>query len=341
MAKILFYTTYDNGLGADRWIIQGYRDAFSDLGHEFLTTESERQPLEQKLRAARPDVFVAPVGDLAARGNNFLDVLRETRAAGTKNFFFVDTYFRDNLDFIKQLERDRLVHIYFGYYAPEIMPSFEEITGRKYHQIPLAANGKLHFPVPPDPAHEADISFIGNRLPTKEKAFGQLLFPLFRKYRVKVYGPGWTAKDKALRLLSGIGRKSRFFGLADWANGKRITVSPEDERKVYSSSKICINIHEYFPSGQSKNFSNEREFKIPACGGFQITDKIVGIERFFAPGNEIVVAENPADWFPKIDFYMKNGAERRRIRENGARRALRDHTYLQRAKTILELSGVR
>lgn len=340
MARVLFYTTYDRGVGADRWIIQGYRDAFSDLGHEFFTTESERYPLEHKLQEVKPDIFIAPVADMACKHRGSLAVLRDLHVTGTRFLFFIDTYFQGDLGFIRRLEGSRLADFYFGYYAPEIMAEFERTVGRKYHQIPLAANNKLHFPVKPDPQYEADISFVGNRLSAKKAIFKKLLFPLFRKYRVRVYGPGWTWKDNVLRLLSGMGRKSRFFGLADWANEKRITVLPEDERKVYSSSKICLNIHEYYPDGASKNFSNEREFKVPACGGFQVTDLIIGIERFFVPGEEIVVAKDPGDWFKKINFYMKNDSERKRIKENGTKRALQDHTYLQRAATILKLCGI-
>lgn len=340
MARILYYTTYDRGLGADRWIVQGYKDAFLSLGHEFFTTESERYAINKRLKEVQPDIFIAPAGDLARKRRQVLEILGDPCVRGTKTFFFVDTYFNDYLGFIHELESRRLPDFYFGYYAAEIMLGFEKVVGRPYNIIPLAANHKLHFPVKPDPRYGTDISFIGNRLPTKEAVFKKLLFPLLKKYRVRIYGPGWTIKDKALRAISGLGRKSRIFGLADWANRKRITVSPEDERKVYSSSKICLNIHEYYHDGRCKNFSNEREFKIPACGGFQISDSVIGIERFFIPGEEIVIAENAEDWFRKIDFYMRNSEARKQVQESGTRRALRDHTYTHRARMILKLCGI-
>lgn len=337
--KILYYTTYDSGVGADRWITAGYKDAFIELGHEFSTTESEKRDLNKKLAEFSPDIFIFPVQEIDKR-REAIPAIKTLRARGGKTFVFIDTDFRVHADCIRQLEAENLASFYYGYYAEELMKDFQDETGRQYYQIPLAANGKINFPASPDKKYEADITFIGSRLPDKEYMFKRLVFPLAKKYRLKIYGPNWTLKDKFLRLLSGAGRASGIFGLADWANEKRITISPEEERKAYSSSKICINIHEYYPSGFSKNFSNEREFKIPACGGFQISDYVTGIEKFFVPGREIIVPKTDSEWFGAIDHYMHNEEERKNIQENGTRRALKEHTYLHRAKEFIRLAGL-
>ena len=34
--KILHQINFTSGLGADRWIVTGYKDAFEELGHEFF-----------------------------------------------------------------------------------------------------------------------------------------------------------------------------------------------------------------------------------------------------------------------------------------------------------------
>jgi len=337
--KILYYTTYDGGVGADRWITTGYKNAFAELGHEFYTTESERCDLNKKIAEILPDIFIFPIQEIAVK-ENVIPAIKDLRVRGAKTFVFVDTSFRDYMDCIRTLESHNLVNFYYGYYAEELMKDFQNETGRQYYQIPLAANSKIHFPVSPDKDYESDIVFIGGRLPDKEIIFKKLLFPLAKKYNLKIYGPNWTLEDKVLRMLSGAGRMSGMFSLADWANEKRITISPEDERKVYSSSKICINIHEYNPDGSSKNFSNEREFKIPACGGFQISDYVTGIEKLFVPGKEIVVPETDSEWFDAIDYYIHNEEKRKEIQENGTKRALGEHTYLHRAKEIMRLAGL-
>lgn len=333
----MYYTTYDKGVGADRWITAGYRDAFEELGHEFLTTESEQYDLVSRISEAKPDMFIGQAGDFSQYPRTLCEVLQRLHAEGTAIFMFVDEYFKKHLRFLQNLERGKVVDIYFGYHARESMREFETRVQRSYHLVPLAANHLLHFPVSPDPQYAADISFVGNRLPTKETAFRRFLFPLFKKYTVRVYGPNWTVKDKFFRALSGAGRKVRFFRLADWANERRVTVPPEDERKVYSSSRICINLHEYGPDGEPTHFSNEREFKVPACGGFQISDYVRGIENFFVPDKEIVLARTADEWFHKIDFYMRHEDMRKIIQENGTKRALSEHTYLNRARQFLWL----
>lgn len=337
--RILYHTTYDKGVGADRWIVDGYRAAFTELGHTFFTTESERHPLADTLLRSHPDLFIISLHELAAALEGVFDLIEERRLSGMRLMVFVDDTFRSSIGTVRVVRERRLEPVYFGYYAPELMKGFESETGEMYHLIPLAAHHRLHVPGTRRREYDADIAFIGNRLPTKESMFRKLLLPLMRRYRVRIYGPGWTMRDKIFRLVSGLGRKAKLLPLADWANEKRVSVPPEAERDVYASAKICLNIHEYYPDGRSKNYSNEREFKIPACGGFELTDSVLGIERFFTPDKEIVVARDEADWFRKIDFYLMHDAERRAIQVRGTARARREHTYFNRARLLLELAG--
>jgi spore maturation protein CgeB len=110
----------------------------------------------------------------------------------------------------------------------------------------------------------------------------------------------------------------------------------EDERKIYSSSIISLNIHENY----QKKFGgdcNERTFKIPACGGFEITDYVKCIGKYFKDGKEIIMAKNKDDWFDKIDYYIKNPEKRISIIENGRKVVMRKHTYHNRVKQLIKL----
>lgn len=333
--NILLHLNNPLGLGADRWVVTGYHDAFESAGHT-VQIFTEKTNLEQQLASFRPDVFITNI-DVFRIDPGAGKHLLEARKKGLKVFFNVGEDFRDYAEKLKKLKHDGLVDVFYTTYVPEVMDGFEETIGVPAVLIPLAANSRIHFPVPPDSRYAADLSFIGARLKTKEHLFRKVLLPLQKRYHVAIYGPGWTMKDKFLRAMSGIGRKTKFFGLADWANRNRLSVPLETERVIYSSSKICLNIHEYYPTGLCKNLSNEREFKIPACGGFQISDAVLGFERFFVPDKEIVIGKDASDLTQKIEYYLSHDTERETIRRAGIERAAQSHTYDARVSQVMDI----
>ena len=58
--KILLHLNNPYGLGADRWIIWGYKDAFEALGHEvrFFT---EQDTLKEKMASFPADIFITTI----------------------------------------------------------------------------------------------------------------------------------------------------------------------------------------------------------------------------------------------------------------------------------------
>ena len=104
-----------------------------------------------------------------------------------------------------------------------------------------------------------------------------------------------------------------------------------------------MNLHEYYKNGAPKNFPIEREFKIPASGGFQISDYCLGMERYFETTirEEVVVAQNKEDWFNQFAYYLapipSHEERRKTIQKAGTERVLREHTYQHRVKQLLSL----
>ena len=86
---------------------------------------------------------------------------------------------------------------------------------------------------------------------------------------------------------------------------------------------------------------NERTFKIPACGGFEICDFVPPLRRYFNE-EEMVMADDKRgnwvdDWFRKIEYYLHHEKEKEAIRCKGITRALRDHMYTNRVRDILSM----
>ncbi len=75
-----------------------------------------------------------------------------------------------------------------------------------------------------------------------------------------------------------------------------------------------------------------RVFEAAACGACLVSDTWEGIDRFFAPGEEVLLAGGPEDL---ARFVRTVGPdEARAIGERARRRALRDHSYATRAATF-------
>lgn len=338
--KVLYHTRSPYGMGADRWIYDGYRHAFRDEGHEFYTlTDSDN--LAAKAEELRPDVlmmgFLSFVRYIRRRPQQSR-VLAWLRARGTKVIMDAGVGEHVAAWLVPWFERySPHIDAFYTSYAPEIVREFEALVNRRCYIVPYAADTRRFYPVDRDPNFQCDLAYVGNRLPTKRTFFQEVLFPLMRRYQVRVYGPGWSRRDRILRLLGGAAREARLRRVEAFIGRLRTTLSPNDEHRLYASAKICLNFHECYPDGQSRGLSNEREFKIPASEGFQLSDEIPTMWRVFEPDREIVMARDPQDWAAKVTYFLAHEDERKAIAAQGLRRVLAEHTYHHRVRQIVEI----
>ena len=54
--KILYHILYTNTTGADRWVYEGWKDAWRELGHQFYEFK-DGDSLVKKVNEIRPDIF--------------------------------------------------------------------------------------------------------------------------------------------------------------------------------------------------------------------------------------------------------------------------------------------
>lgn len=332
--KILYYIPSLNTVGADRWIYEGWRDAFVDKKHNFSTV-TDFDNFRQTIEKIKPDIlFIHNLADIVI--NNSDDLLW-ARELGIKVFLIVYWPLREKeVEIIKTKD---IADIYFGEREHGSMVEFEAVTGRKYHIIPNAANKLLHFPVKPIEKYRFDIVYMGANLPKKREMFKSILFPLKKKYKLGLIGPYWTIQDNILRLIQKIFKKVKFSWGFEWINKMRVQVPSNEENILYSSAKICLNFHEREEDGsQPHRIVNQRTFKIAACGGFQLCDYVPEARQYFTD-QELVMLDpkNYKIWFEKIEYYLKHEVERKKIQKLGTKRSLKDHTYHNRVDQVISL----
>ena len=334
--KILYHIPYPKALGADRWIYEGWRDAFVDSGHEFFEITAN-DSIKDKIQNIEPHIFMSAMNILDI--DQDVPIIQKARRNGMKLFLWIHWPPEDGLEaWNALLKKEDMADVYFGEREPEGMYDFIQATDKSYHVIANAANKKIHFPTESSKKYEYDIVFLGANLKKKQQLFSEILKPLSKKYNVGLFGPGWTLKDKILRVVQKFMRMLGMTSLSNWVNQLRITIPVNEERELYSSAKISLNFHEREPDGSQPHYIlNQRTFKIPACGGFEICDDVPALRRYFKENELVMATMDPQDWFSKIEHYITHDEERNKIIIKGTDRALRDHTYHNRVAQVLDL----
>lgn len=197
--------------------------------------------------------------------------------------------------------------------GPEMRSAYLEFGARAYSSIYNGLDPETHRPVAADPQYGCDVAFLGNRLPDREARVEELFLKaalLAPEKRFLLGGEGWG--DKPLP------HNVRWIGHVPTALHNRIN----------SSAGMVMNINR--SSMANCGFSPPtRVFEAAGAGACLLCDEWPGIDECFEPGKEILVIRSADDVAAALDRYDE--AARRRIGEAFRERALRCHTYAQRA----------
>ena len=344
--NIIFFVPHLNTIYAGRTIYNGYKNAFVDLGHNFrfLTADDNQEKVYEEFQ---PQIIFTSMNPYVLKFLS-LEVLKKQKRKGLKVFvnvpFWTSPFSKmrvnessslsQNKEYVKLIKSGDFGDVYYNISEKNDprMEGFEKGTGYKQYTIPLAADKTINYPEYSE-KFKSDISFLGTNLPGKRAFFQKNIFPLKKKHDVKFYGQDWTKVDRFKGNAQKIGQ---YFNIPLLKDIQKPKFELEDERRIYNSSTISINVHEDHQKKYGTD-CNERTFKIPISGGFEIVDNIACIKKYFVSGKEIIIAESDKDWLEKIDYYMKYPDKRLKIIEAGRTRVLRDHTYHQRIGTLLEI----
>jgi spore maturation protein CgeB len=184
------------------------------------------------------------------------------------------------------------------------------------HPIYNALEPETHHPVAKDSALDCDLLLVANRLPDRERRMEEFFIKaaeLAPDLRFILGGEGWGSKPLPTNI--------RWIG----------HVGTGDHNRVNCSARMVLNLNR--DSMANVGFSPPtRVFEAAGAGTCLITDAWTGIETFFEPGKEILVA-NSAEEIVRL-LRTSTPAEAEKIGLAMRQRALRDHTYSQRAAEV-------
>lgn len=198
--KVVYHMLSLDTIYAGRTIYYGYKHAFEDLGHEFVTY-TPNDDLEQLLDRIQPDLFLTGLSRPLLKYLD-LDLLNRHRKRGMKVFVNLPFWrsplsklranespsLKDQPEFIRLIRENQFGDFYFNICLPgdERMVGFEKVTGVPYHTVPLAADRTVLFPEASE-RFRADISYIGTYLPERRSFFQKNVFPLKKQCDVRLY----------------------------------------------------------------------------------------------------------------------------------------------------------
>jgi spore maturation protein CgeB len=116
-----------------------------------------------------------------------------------------------------------------------------------------------------------------------------------------------------------------------------VTVHPaipfQESMEILKQSKICLNSMPFF-----KNGTHERIFTGLACGCLPLTTENKWVKNHFIDREELLLYQ-PTKWKDvndKINYYLANENERKRLVNNGRLKVMQDHTWDNRVDFLLK-----
>ena len=189
------------------------------------------------------------------------------------------------------------------------------------HVAPLygSVDPEVHHPAPPEERFRADLSYLGTYSADRQHALDDLFLEPARRrpdLRFLLAGPQYPP---------------------DFPRAANISfhphVPPAEHRAFYCSSRLTLSVTRrpmaemgYCPSG--------RLFEAAACGVPILSDEWDGLDYFFEPGREILVARTTGH---VMDALAMEPDALARVARAGRERALASHTSARRA---LELENI-
>src|SRR5579859_2749927 len=206
--------------------------------------------------------------------------------------------------------------IYFSFTGGPKIQYLQEELGAPF-AVPLycSVDPDKHCELPAEPRFACDMSYMGTYAPDRQPKIDEFLCAPARRLPEKkfiVAGPQYPTH-------------------IEWPeNVERIMhLNPRHHAQLYSSSRITLNVtrREMVLAGYSPSV---RLFEAAACGAAIASDNWPGLETFFSPSREILLATGSEDIVRYLRGY--DASELQRIGRAARERVLAGHTSEVRAR---------
>jgi len=207
-----------------------------------------------------------------------------------------------------------------SYTGGAALAELSELLGaRRVAPLYGSVDPAVHRPVAAQERFRADLSYLGTYAEDRQDALQELFVDPARRLPEHRF------------LIGGAQYPDAF----PWADNIYFVhhLPPAEHPAFYASSRLTLNVTRapmamlgYCPSG--------RLFEAAACGVPILSDAWEGLEEFFVPGDEILVAHASPD---TIEALQRDDGELARVARAARERVLSDHTAERRATELVGL----
>ena len=223
---------------------------------------------------------------------------------------------------VSYIPRDglRMFDLVLSYVGGRALEDLKSMLGAQ-RTAPLygSVDQEEYRPVPRSSDYESDLSYLGTYASDRQAILCELLLQTAQSM------PG-------RRFLVGGAQYPDDF---PWRENVWFVrhVPPRKHPAFYCSSRATLNVTRgamaevgYCPSG--------RLFEAAACGTPIVSDSWEGLDQFFDPGRELLIAHSSAD---VIEALSRSSNELEEIGHAGRKRALSEHTAEHRSRELVQL----
>lgn len=302
---------------------QKHRDIEDPDYCEVIVYEKDKVSLQGLLRKAQEEADIIIKTSGIGAFDAFLEREIPTLKKSTNAVIFWDVDAPATLERIKENPDDPFLEdipkydcvLTYGGGRP-VIEAYENFGARECVPIYNALDTTTHFPVKKEEKFDSTLNFLGNRLPDREERVKEFFMKPAQKmpgHKFLIGGSGWGD-----------------FNLP--ANVEYVGhVYTKDHNAFNCSPLAVLNISR--DSMASYGFSPAtRVFEAAGAAACLITDYWIGIEEFFEPDEEILVARNGDEVVEILSSLTPERA--REIGEAAYQKVINKHTYQHRAALL-------
>jgi len=211
---------------------------------------------------------------------------------------------------------------------------------KSVHYLPVGFDSRIRAGFPAQKKY--DLSFVGTF--TKERADMFNSMQDFLETKKTFFAGLFPGSSEMGKFKDFVTDKDSWIikKMIEAGNIRDVPIS--ETSKIYCKSKIVLNLHRdsawIFNQGKDKIIAeslNPRTYEVAASGVFQLVDSSRKELREKFTEDEMVTFDSVEDLKRKIDYYLENPDEAKKIAMNAKRRVMSEHTYTHRAKDALNV----
>ncbi len=271
-------------------------------------SRDEKQRFMAVLEEFRPDLVLA-VGAAGLTEK----LIRSARAASSARWV---NWLPDDLRYAASAAHRAVLYESVFAIGSDVALRLRDVVLRDVEVLPFAADPSVYRPARSRDQYRANVVFAGAATPRREALLAGLV-----EFGLALWGPGWRATS-----------------LRDYCRGELIRT--DEYVRAYNGATVAVNIHHTTTEYDTQAACNQRVFELAAMGLPQVVDDRGDLASWFTPGRDVAVYRTAGELRDLVRELVMNPAAGEALGASARRVALERHTYMHRARRLLEALGM-